>query len=94
MRMLLAVPVVVLSLVSCGSDSTDISPRAATELDVSVATIRSAIETGDGAGARALLQDLRLTVVELTTTGGITSDRALTINQAIATLEEELARAG
>jgi hypothetical protein len=80
----------VVSLVACGADTAEISPSAATELDTVVAEVREAVDAGDVERARELLSALRTTVVELTTTGGVTSDRALEINQAIAALDEQL----
>jgi hypothetical protein len=84
--------VAVLALAGCGSDTAEISPSAAADLDRAVEDVRVAIDGGDVERARELLDMMRTTVVELATTGGVTGDRALEINQAIVTLDEQLAQ--
>jgi hypothetical protein len=76
---------------ACGDDAPDMSTDAATRLQTEVAAIRDAIDSGDDAAATAQLASLRTTVVELVGTNGITPDRAIVINAAIARLEGELA---
>ena len=80
LRAALLAVVIVLAFSACGSTTDEISPSAATELEEDVAEVRAAVEAGDVARARDLLGTLRSTVVQLTTTGGITGDRALAIN--------------
>jgi hypothetical protein len=76
---------------SCGDDTgADMTPEAATELDTEVQAVRERIAAGDLLGAHAQLDALRTTVVELTTTGAITDDRAVDINGAIEALQQEL----
>jgi hypothetical protein len=76
---------------ACGDDpGADMTPEAATELGTEVQTVRASIAAGDLDGARAQLGALRTTVVELTTTGAITDDRAVEVNAAITALEEQL----
>jgi hypothetical protein len=67
------------------------SPAAETQLRTEVAAIRTSIEAGDEAGATAQLAQLRISVAALATSNYITADRALTINDAIAELEQQLA---
>jgi hypothetical protein len=76
---------------SCGDDpGADMTPEAAAELDTEVQAVRTRIAAGDLLGAHAQLDALRTTVVELTTTGAITDDRAVDINGAIEALQQEL----
>jgi hypothetical protein len=92
MRRLAFVVLLVLAVpVACGQDAPDMSPAAETRLQTEVAAVRDAVEAGDDAGATAQLASLRTTVVELVGTNGITADRAIEINGAIARLERELA---
>jgi hypothetical protein len=75
---------------ACGDDAPDMSPSAASRLQSEVAAVRDAVDSGDDATAVAQLASLRTTVVELVGTNGITPDRAIEINAAIARLEGEL----
>jgi hypothetical protein len=76
---------------SCGNDSgRDMTSPAAAELANAVQGVRDTIEAGDVDGAQGQLAALRTTVVELTTTGAITDDRAVQVNEAIAALEQQL----
>jgi hypothetical protein len=90
-----AVVVLVLAasvLVACGGDDQpDLTPVAETQLHDEVAAIRASIEAGDDATALAQLTQLRMSVAALVTSNYVTADRALSINDAIAGLEQQLA---
>lgn len=76
---------------ACGSEGSGISSTAADELEVAVHDIRAAIDQGDLEGASQLTAQLEAAVLQWTSMGHITGDRAVRITQAIDGLESELA---
>jgi ribosomal protein S20 len=86
--LLVAVAIVGLALSACGG--TSITAGAASELATRVQAVRAAASSGNRAGAKAALADLRAAVASLRRQGAISGDKAGAILAAASDVEANL----